>query len=85
MSRILHNEIGEPSEEFNGLSIWESVQKVLGESSLLKSNLEALTPKLVMWNDLNSTNNIVESLKNESQIHTRSIAKILSDKSNRVS
>jgi len=81
MSRILHNEIGEPSEEFNGLSIWESVQKVLGESSLLKSNLEALTPKLVMWNDLKSTNDSVESLKNESQIHTRSISKLLTDKS----
>ena len=61
MSRLLQSEIGEIDSVFDGMTVWESLSKTIGDHTLLKKDLDSMKPSMVLWDDVK---NIMAEIKN---------------------
>ena len=45
MSRLLQNELGKAGGSTDGLTVWDSIQNIMGDSSALKEEIETLNAR----------------------------------------
>ena len=63
MGRILQEEIGKPSIELHGMSVWEGLEKLVFDGNALNEGIQSLKSKVVSWEDIKDVVNDINVLK----------------------